>query len=159
MFDLLAQRGVKDAVYVSTATTIVAALTSCYEYPRVKLQAERSARARLDARFLIIGLVCRSEPELPAGTTMRTLHDDIRSFLTAPRWPEDRSAPVLLFTRTERPFGSALEKAAFRLYGLAITAAGRWPCLLRPVDMILRALGWRWYGYLFLSNRLWSSTI
>lgn len=159
MFNLLARRGVKDVVYISTATTNVATRTTCYEYPRVKLEAERSARTQLDARILVLGLVCCSEADLPAGVTMTTFYHDIRSFLTAPQWPEERGAPVLLFAEIERPFSSAFEKAAFRIYSRAIAAAGQWPCLLRPVDVILRALGWHWYGYLFLSNRLWSSTI
>lgn len=151
--------GAKEAVYISTATTNVVSLTACYEYPAVKLEAEKRARALLDARVLVIGVVYHAETELPAGTTMATRYDALKHFMAQPDWPRDTEQPALLFEAVGRPFGSIVERATFQAYGMAMAACRRWPCLLRPLDVLLRALGWRWYGYLFLSNRLWSSTI
>ena len=93
--------------------------------------------------------------QLPAGTTMATSLDQIAAFMA--QGGRD-ATDTLLFSAVERPFSGSLERAAFRAYGLAQRAAGTWPCLLRPVDIVLRALGWRWYGYLYLSNRLWLTT-
>jgi hypothetical protein len=63
-----------------------------------------------------------------------------------------------LFEMIDRPFGSGAERALYRAYGSLQWRVRRWPCVLRPLDFTLRALGIRWYGYVNLSNRLWSST-
>ena len=51
----------------------------------------------------------------------------------------------------------AAEALLYRLYGRLQALCGSRPCLLRPLDLLLRGLGMRWYGYTHLSNRLWTS--
>ena len=76
-----------------------------------------------------------------------------------PQWPQDNGRRMMLFKLVERPFGSRFERAVFASYSRAMALFSWKPCLLRPLDLVLRGMGYRWYGYVFLSNRLWSSTI
>lgn len=148
---------VGEIVYVSSASTVVSRYTNCYRYPRVKLRAEADAKRRLNAQVLNLGLVYEGIQELPAGRNAATSIDDLAQFLLHPVWPEDR-AGVNLFDIVERPFSGTIEAVLYQGYGAVIWACRRWPCVLRPIDMMLRVLGFRWYGYVHLSNRLWTTT-
>ena len=147
-----------EVVYVSSATTNIAARVTCYRYPCAKLLAEQSARRLTNARILTLGVMYHDAAELPGGETIATGYGELAQFLRHPRWPEDRSQRVLLFSRVRRPFSSRIEKHLFAAYGVAITLCSPWPCVLRPVDSALRLMGYRWYGYVYLSNRQWSTT-
>jgi hypothetical protein len=158
---LLAQlqgAAVREVVYVSSASTIVTKLTRCYEYPRVKEHAENEARRRLGARVLTLGLVYAEFSELAAGANVATSQAMLEHFLLVPTWPEREGEPVRLFEVVHRPFSSQLEALLYRGYGALQWAVRGWPCILRPLDYVLRAAGIRWYGYIHLSNRLWIST-
>jgi len=157
MLQRLGAAGVREIVYVSSASTIVAQRTRCYEYPRVKLQAEQEALALPQARLLTIGLIHDSVDELPAGTNIATRYGELAAFMLQPDWPDIGGRGKQLFHVEQRPFGSAIERAACTTYSSLLMASGSRPCLLRPLDLILRLLGWRWYGYTCLSNRLWTS--
>lgn len=158
MFEQLRQAGDVSVIYISTATANVDEVTRCYEYPRVKRECERLSRSMLNALILRIGVVYRSESELPGGPTMATRLSEIAAFMADAGVTRRTQEPVALFSAVTRPFSSALEHAAFGSYGI-LQRWAPWPCLLRPLDIVLRALGWRWYGYLYLSNRLWLTTI
>jgi hypothetical protein len=149
---------VREVVYVSTATTIVTRLTKCYEYPRVKQLAEEQARGRLSARILTLGLVVTHVGELPSGHNAMTLQSAIEEFMLAPHWPHDGGARMNLFDMVAVPFGTAWEAGLYRVYDRLQWALRHWPCILRPFDLVLRAVGIRWYGYVNLSNRLWTTT-
>lgn len=151
--------GVAEIVYISSASTIVSQRTRCYEYPRVKQQAEDGALSLPNAKVLTIGLMHEDTAELPGGTNVATRYDDLAAFMLEPDWPDDGGRRKRLFRIEQRPFSSALERLLARAYGTALDACGAHPCLLRPLDLLLRLLGMRWYGYTFLSNRLWTSTI
>ncbi len=157
MLERLRQAGVAEIVYVSSASTIVSERTRCYEYPRVKRDAEDRALAMNHARVLTIGLMHGQPDELPAGDNVATSYADLAAFFLAPAWPDGASRRKLLFRIEHVPFRNRIERALARIYGSAMDAAGRYPCALRPFDLMLRALGMRWYGYTFLSNRLWTS--
>lgn len=158
MLERLREAGVREIVYVSSASTIVSRRTRCYEYPRVKQQAEDEALALPSARVLTIGLMHGDAAELPAGINIATHYDELAAFLLAPDWPDDGGRRKRLFRVVQRPFRSAFERALAHAYGTLLEASGSHPCLLRPIDLLLRILGMRWYGYTFLSNRLWTST-
>lgn len=158
MLERLREAGVAEIVYVSSASTIVSRRTRCYEYPRVKQQAEDEALALPNARVLTIGLMHGDDAELPAGRNIATHYDELAAFLLAPDWPDEGGRRKRLFRVVQRPFRNAAEQVLARAYGAALDATGSHPCLLRPVDLLLRILGMRWYGYTFLSNRLWTST-
>lgn len=154
----LRDAGVREIVYVSSASTIVSRRTRCYEYPRVKQLAEDEALALPNAKVLTIGLVHDDAGELPGGANIATRYDDLAAFMLTPDWPDDGGRRKRLFRVERRPFRSGVERALARAYGAALDACGPHPCLLRPFDLLLRLLGMRWYGYTFLSNRLWIST-
>ncbi|CAG1018168.1 hypothetical protein BURC_02905 [Burkholderiaceae bacterium] len=160
--DMLAHLGasrVQEIVYVSSSSTIVNRITRCYRYPRVKFDAETEALALPQAKVLTVGLMYEDSSELPGGASVATSFDEFARFMTAPEWPEAGGRRRALLRVVERPFGSALEGRLFRAYGVLLRLAGSRPCVLRPLDLLLRALGMRWYGYTCLSNRLWISTI
>ena len=158
MLALLERAWVAAVVYVSSASTIVERVTRCYEYPRVKALAEAEARVRLQAFVLTLGLVHEAADELPAGLNAATSMESLRRFMLQPEWDEGDGRTRLLFEPRPRPFGGGLESVAYRVYGVLQRACGAWPCALRPLDYLLRACGWRWYGYIHLSNHLWYST-
>lgn len=155
----LRRAGVAEVVYVSSSSTIVGQRTRCYEYPRVKLLAETEALRWPQARVLTIGLMYRHAAELPAGENIATSYSELAQFMLAPRWSDDGSRRTPLLRRVRVSFRHAIEARLFLAYGALIDASGAHPCLLRPLDLALRVLGMRWYGYTYLSNRLWISTM
>jgi hypothetical protein len=158
LLNTLSRASVAEVVYVSSSSVKVASKTSCYAYPRVKLSAEQLAFTNPVAKILTIGLVFSSEAELPAGDNIATSIDDIAAFMVSPSWSGNSPRRRILFKTVSRGFSNSLEKLAYSLYGKLIFAAGRYPCVLRPVDLLLRGLSMRWYGYVYLSNQLWIST-
>jgi hypothetical protein len=149
---------VREVVYVSSAATIVTRFTRCYGYPTVKQVAEDEARRRLNARILIFGLVVNRIEELPSGLNVTTLQEKIEEFLLAPCWPHDGGRSMRLFELVAVPYTRPWEARMHRAYDAMQWVVRYWPCALRPIDVILRAVGIRWYGYVNLSNRLWNST-
>jgi hypothetical protein len=154
----LERAAVREVVYVSTATTIVTRLTDCYQYPRVKQAAESEARLRLNARILTLGLVVADLQAVPPGRHMVTLENCIEQFMLEPRWPHEEGRTMRLFERVEVPFVRVWEAGLHRTYDRLQWILRRWPCVLRPLDLILRVVGIRWYGYVNLSDRLWTTT-
>ena len=149
---------VGEVVYVSSSSVIVGSRTACYEYPRVKRQAELDALALPNARVLTIGLMYEAPEELPGGPVVAASYEELAAFVAAPGWPDEGGRRKHLFRVVHRPFGHAVERQAHAAYGQLLQWSGRYPCLLRPVDLVLRACGVRWYGYVHLSNGLWIST-
>jgi hypothetical protein len=153
----LAQAGVAEIVYVTSSSTIVSQLTACYEYPRVKCQAQALAQNLPNGRVLTIGLMYDQPSELPGGHNAATSYAELAAFMQAPHWKN--GVETHLLRPVIQPHRHALERWAYRAYGALLTLAGSKPCLLRPLDALLRLLGARWYGYVYLSNRLWTPTI
>lgn len=158
MIERLARAGVREVVYLSSSSVIVSQRSTCWEYPRVKAAAETQVRALPHGRVLTVGLMHARPEELPAGPQMATSHTELAAFMLAPQWPLGGGREGRLMQPLQRPFSGAAEAFAHRAYGALQAACGPWPCLLRPLDVLLRALGWRWYGYTYLSTRLWMRT-
>lgn len=157
MLAQLVRQGAQQVVYLSSSSVVVAERTGCYEYPRVKRLAEQAALRLTGARVVTLGLVYGSPTELPAGRNAATSHAELARFMAKPDWaPSSRQQPLM--RTVTRPFAHPAEGALHALYGRLIRAAGPWPCLLRPVDVLLRALGLRWYGYTYLANEQWTTT-
>ncbi len=155
LLSALGHAGVSEIIYVSSSSAIVSGRTACYEYPRVKQLAERDALALANGRVLVIGMVYERAEQLPGGATVATSCDALAAFMAVPAWPARRRT---LFDVVQRPFRGPFERVAHRWYGRLMARTGTYPCLLRPLDVLLRALGLRWYGYTYLSNTLWMST-
>lgn len=153
LFDRIAALGAGHHVYLSSATANIADRIRCYRYPAVKAQGESDAANRLNAATVRIGLIHDDPDELPGGASAATRLDDLVALMAAgaPR-PDEEGEAIHLYRLIERPFSGAVERTAFNLYGALLRLAGTRPCLLRPLDLVLRTLGWRWYGYFRLSN-------
>lgn len=158
LLDALHRAGVGEIVYVSSSSAIVSSRTACYEYPRVKLRAELDALALPNARVLTVGLMYEEPALLPGGADVATSYGELAAFVAAPDWPENTGRRKRLFRVVHRPITGAVERRTYAVYGRLLQWCGRYPCLLRPLDVVLRAFGVRWYGYVYLSNSLWIST-
>lgn len=155
----LARTPAREIVYVSSSSTIVNLRTACYDYPRLKQLAERAALELPQARVLTLGLMYEEAAELPGGTNIATSYDELAAFVAQPVWNPGPARQQRLFRVVQRPVDRAWHRVAQAIYGALIWAAGPWPCVLRPLDLLLRAAGARNYGYTYLSQRLWTSTI
>jgi hypothetical protein len=159
LLEQLRQAGVAEICYVSSSSVIVCTLTRCYQYPRIKADAEAAALRIPGGRIVTLGLVYAQAAELPGGDNIATSCRELAEFMCDPDWPADAGRRKLLFHRLHRPFRRGFEAAVYAAYDRLLSACGRCPCLLRPLDLLLRLCGCRWYGYVRLSNRLWYSTI
>lgn len=157
LLEYLSKQNKVSVFYISSASTNVTSITRCYSYPRVKQQALEDAIRICNAKIINIGWFYNVVTELPPGLTAATSVDEIAMLIQEGMPFSDRF--LNLFHLVERPFRREFEKKLYRWYGVLIEGCGSYPCLLRPLDLILRTLGMRWYGYLYLSNRLWSTTI
>lgn len=159
LMEKLKAAGAGRACYVSTATANIVDVTTCYGYPAVKAAAERTAREVLNASIVRIGMIYDHAEELPAGRSAATALDDMVRAMIASLDPDAAPDAMLhLYQLIDRPFGSSLERALYSCYGLLLRWTARWPCLLRPIDLILRTVGYRWYGYFRLSNERCTAT-
>lgn len=159
IIDRIQAAHVEMLVYVSSSSAVVAESTNCYAYPRTKLAAERYAAQFENARILTLGLVYENPTELPAGDNVATSIEALAKFLLSPLWEHGKAGRHLLFKQNSRPFSNEVERFFYRAYGVVIYSFRRYPCLLRPLDLLLRCLGYRWYGYTYLSNRIWMRSI
>lgn len=158
LFMQLANARLKTVFYITSATTNVLEVTRCYEYPRIKRQAQDSAVRILNAQIVSIGVFYDQESSLPPGLTAATSASQLASFMERPVL-NSSGDHVRLFSLIHRPFKTNFDKLLHALYGKAITVCGAYPCIMRPVDYLLRLFGVRWYGYLYVSNQLWCTTI
>lgn len=158
LLDYLASQRVQRIVYVTSSSAIVTSITRCYRYPLTKHLAETHASTLPNATILTIGMMYLSPDELAGGPNIATSYDELAAFMAAPSWPET-GIDKHLFRVVQRPFRSGVEQFLHRSYGRLQQLCGSRPCLLRPLDLLLKLAGIRWYGYVYLSNRLWISTI
>lgn len=157
LLEILSRQQNISVVYISSASTNVTSLTGCYSYPTVKQQAMKDAVRLCGACVVNIGWFYANPAELPSGNTAATSVDALAMAMRSV--DADIQQTVNIFQMIDRPFASKFEKFIYQFYGAMLMACGRYPCLLRPIDFLLRAVGMRWYGYLYLSNNLWSMTI
>lgn len=158
LFEQLKERGARQVYYVSTASSNVMQITSRFTYPRAKSVAAEAAQRILGARTVLLGYVVENLSESPSGWAAIVTLDELSAAMRGYGGSFTSGAPIRLFTMREAPFRSRLEAVLYHCYFRLAFALGRYVFLLRPVDIILRALGYRWYGYFGMSNHLWSTT-
>lgn len=159
MIDRIQAAHVNLLVYVSSSSAVVAESTRCYAYPRTKLAAEKYAAQFENARVLTLGLVYEDAIELPAGENVATSIESLAKFLIDPSWECASNGRHLLFERYSKPFSTEVEKLLYKTYGAVISSFRKYPCVLRPLDIVLKYAGYRWYGYTYLSNKIWTRSI
>ncbi|MEQ8308809.1 MAG: hypothetical protein RIA09_19915 [Hoeflea sp.] len=157
MIDSLGPNHSGRVIYFSTATANVCEVTRCYQYPRVKAVAAAYVAAQLASAVIVqLGFVYKTPGDLPSGRTAAISMDELAVFFRD--GPGLQSGTLRLFTMVHKPHGSTPERILHRAYDVLQKWCGAIPCALRPLDVVIRAAGWKWYGYVNLSNRLWSST-
>lgn len=148
---------VPSVIYISTCSVIAADRGYPYKYPRVKRAVEIFARdSKLFECLHIIrlGMVEGTfEPGSLKGIYKYTTLAMIAQFIQTPVCQNRTSVRFQnLYRIVENPIGHGLESLCFKCYRRAILFHPVMGAMLRPVDLIFRALGWRWYGYSFIAN-------
>lgn len=160
LFDVIAAQGGSNCYYLSSATANIADNVRCYRYPLVKRAGELDAELRLGAIPVRIGLIHDNTNELPAGNSAVTQLDLLIEAMISDDVDFARCGSLIqLYTLESKLFSSAMERFAYIWYGKLLRACGSYPCVLRPLDVVLKLFGWRWYGYFRMSNDICFSTI
>lgn len=155
LLEKLKNSDVKKIIYVNSATTNILPMTNCYRYPSVKYEASNYAYEVCGATILTIGVSYKSLEELPSGGVLATSEKNLIRFINHPVNVGQENHEVRLMEFIEKKFDNLWESRLYSLYGQLMNLVSFYPCLLRPFDLILKGLGYRWYGYLYLSNQLW----
>jgi hypothetical protein len=158
LFNELAKKSFGRCFYISTATANIAEHTNCYRYPHVKSKSEFIAKQVLGAQIVRIGLIYNDPSELPSGINAATKISDLVDRMILEKEELIVKIDENQYKLVKRSFSSIFEKSAYNIYGKIIDHTGRYPCVLRPIDWLLGVIGWRWYGYLYLSNKKCMST-
>lgn len=145
------KKNVKEYIYVSSVVTNISKKYPLYSYPRTKRLAQAIAVQQLKANVVILGLVYNNIEELPYGVSYSTHCTEIINLLHKTSFPKKQ----ILYKKTYRPFTSKIEQKVYKLYKALILTYPANYILLRPIDFILSKIGYKWYGYFFLScNKL-----
>jgi hypothetical protein len=158
LFKQLKERGAQQVFYVSTASSNVMQITPRFTYPRAKSEAAKAAQQILGARTVLLGYVVDNLKNAPSGWAAIVTLEELSAAMRGYGRPFAPEGPIRLFTMRETPFRSRVESIIYYSYFILACALGRYVFVLRPVDIILRALGYRWYGYFGMSNQIWSTT-
>jgi len=143
---------VANIIYISTCSVIAADRGYPYRYPRIKRQVEifaRDAKLFKGLRIIRLGIV--------EGTFD---HDNLKGFYKYTslgmiarqiQWQDFRNQPVVifenLFVTLENYIDQSIESFFFKIYRRILLLHPIMGGVLRPIDVIFRALGWNWYGY------------
>lgn len=147
------KRGGKNIVLMSSVASKVATLTQCYNYPTIKYMSEELVLEKLGGVVIQLGSVVEDSRELPSGTNYCTTLDELADFIN--QYQPSPSRAIRLFSVIDIPFKSQLDAFLYRSYQVLINRLNRYPCLLRPVDLLLKLSGYRWYGYTALLKKVW----
>lgn len=157
LLDLIASRNVGEIVYIGSTSVVVTSLTSCYSYPNAKSRAEVYAMRIKECRVLTLGAIVEDQSTLASGPNLVTTLDALAKFILNPVWLDFGRQRKNLFERVWVPFEGKFESALYSIYGWVIRACGPVPCIIRPLDFVLKFFGYRWYGYSYLGNRMWAN--
>jgi len=142
----------KNLIVISSVSALVAENYSCYEYPKVKLAHERLYLEYFPRACIVrMGTVFDKKKSTPNKGTLVTDLDELVQMLSV----LITGSPNQIITFCKYcDFGvDSIEARIHSIYSKLIIRLS-YPCLLRPVDIFLRALGFNWYGYGVLSNLL-----
>ena len=103
--------------------------------------------------ILRIGYVVNDERPLNGGEYLITHPDDICNFIDSPL-KVNKSNTVDLFKYISLPMNS-FYKIFYSFYLSALFYLGEYAFVLRPVDLILKVAGVKWYGYNALGVIYW----
>jgi hypothetical protein len=145
-------------IILSTCAVIVSKLTNCYFYPKIKLLQEKYVAEVLN-NFLIyrVGTIVRERDyNKYIGTCVldsKVFFNELDSFIKF-----DFEHRIITSVKTLDFEGGTIEKFIYKNYCFLISTLSFCPCILRPLDLILRIFGRSWYGYGALTRIMMEKT-
>jgi len=143
-----------NVILLSTTAIIVSKYSKCYAYPKLKMMQENFFSAKM-SNFIIyrVGTVLRKN-NLYHNRGTCVLNSDL-FFRTLKKLLSGEFVCQVVeeyeFVRIEK---NTLESIIYFIYTVTIRLFYKFPCVLRPIDLILKILNYRWYGYGALSLKL-----
>jgi hypothetical protein len=144
----------KKCFYFSSKTTNICQVTKDYKYPMIKKISEDFLKRYNNTYIVRLGLVYGKTSDIPGGGSYVTSYKEIIKFINQDKRRIWYNKDIDLAKLIIKNFSSEFERAVYKLYGLILMSGLFRPILLRPIDLILRLIGWRWYGYFYLSNNI-----
>jgi hypothetical protein len=143
---------VSNLIYVSTCATFAADMGYPYKYPRTKRAVENYAiDSKLFDAVHIIRLGMVEGTFAPGSLKGRYKYTSLEMFAQKINGFNFQNSPVVafenLYVPAEKSFGCRTERLCFEAYRRAILWHPVMGGLLRPLDVVLKYLGWYWYGY------------
>jgi len=148
---------VESEVYIISSTSVFAyRISPFYKYPGIKSKMDSYAISN-GFHILRIGYVVDDERSLNSGEYLITHPNDICDFIDSPL-KASKSRAVDLFKYVNLPM-NIFYKIFYSVYLFALFHLGRYAFVLRPVDLILKVAGVKWYGYNALGVIYWKKKL
>ena len=150
----LSSLNVKFFLLISTCTTVVLEKTKCYAYPAIKQYQERLFVQKLkNVSILSVGTIVDEKADkehhgtcITKATVFFKICEDIIRSTQSKKY-------LVEYEFSKFSNESSVEYKIFRAYKSLITLLPL-PCLLRPLDILLKYFGCKWYGYGVLTTIL-----
>lgn len=149
MFLKLREKNITNSIYVSSISTVVCKRYPFYDYPSIKQKAENDAIKILGSKILRIGFIYAKKKEIPNGKIVAT---NLKVFFNIITRKKSKYLNKSCLEKSCKPFLSRTEKMAYLMYGKIILSFRYAYLLIRPVDFIFAKIGWKWYGYNYLTS-------
>lgn len=139
-------------VLLSTCSIVVNHLTNCYSYPKIKLLQEKYFSKTLHNLiiFRVGTIISKKDYVSYYGTCI--LSDKV-FFKTISDFINNKLNDQLVTKFDVLDFkGSLFESFIYKSYCCLIRISIPFPCILRPLDFIVKLFGKPWYGYVALTK-------
>lgn len=148
---------VRNVIYISTCSVIAANKGYLYTYPRAKREVEvfaRDSNLFECLRILRLGMVegTFDADSMTGRFKYTSLEMIVREIERSCSNDRTKVSFENLYVSAERPFDSRMEELCFKIYCRMLQWNFVMGVVMRPLDVVFRALGWRWYGYNCLVN-------
>jgi hypothetical protein len=142
-------------VYVSSTSALVGSSRLSLRYPRLKYLCEQSCIHRFNAAIVRVGLLPDQVPGRLIGRTLVSNVTGVANAITDAAWPASKKGGTITnaFSVSEFPPTTLADRVLLCAYGLLYSIFGGFPLVLRPLDVILRRIGFRNYGYTFAAAK------
>lgn len=143
-----------NVILLSTSAVIVSKYSQCYSYPRLKMMQENFFIKKM-SNFIIyrVGTVLRKN-NLYQNRGTCVLNSNL-FFKTLKKLLSGEFVSQVVqeyeFVEIKK---NTFESIIYLIYTVTIRLFYRFPCVLRPIDLMLKILNYPWYGYGTLSLKL-----
>jgi hypothetical protein len=149
---LLKKTSVNQIIVFSTVACLVSEKIKCYAYPDLKLQSEKNFRRSIPRTVIFrFGTIIDGQSRyVYRGTYVTEISDVVNGVKSAIKL-HLKSKVISIYNFCEFNNKNCFEYLLYQYYYKVISRMS-YPCLLRPLDLILRIVfGYKWYGYGVLS--------